>query len=294
MIRQDKGSIVSICSIARAKKLPTSLLRSFGVSDCAQGLAIPYRLMGGELAPRQRIRMGLKARDGFRWDSGQGEIVPYGLWKLNEARNKKFLLVVEGESDCWTLWHHDFPALGLPGSTMQKSLEKSYLQGIYKLYVWQEPDKAGLGFVEGIAKRLYEFQWDGKAFVVELPGCKDVSELHISKGKDFVQILRYILLSARPLQPFIPPIPRQIRRPMDRAGNVSDEKKRRAASYPLEELVEVKNHFMICPFHDDTRPSMWVKGFGYCFVCGKRMDSIEYLRKVKGFSFVEAVEALQR
>ena len=65
-------------------------------------------------APRYRIRTALVAQEGSRWNSGEGKIVPYGLERLDEARKAGYLVLVEGESDCWTLWYQGFPALGIP------------------------------------------------------------------------------------------------------------------------------------------------------------------------------------
>ena len=91
------------------------------------GLQIPYHLPDGTLAPRYRIRTALVAKEGSRWSKGEGTIVPYGLGRLEEARKAGYLVLVEGESDCWTLWYHGFPALGLPGAEMARTLEESML-----------------------------------------------------------------------------------------------------------------------------------------------------------------------
>src|SRR5690242_21608234 len=62
------------------------------------------------------------------------------LERLEEARRMGFLVLVEGESDCWTLWYHDFPALGVPGSEMTNKLKEEYLTDIHRLYVIREPE----------------------------------------------------------------------------------------------------------------------------------------------------------
>ena len=67
--------------LAKLKRLPLKFLNSLGVKDCSGGISIEYRLRNGALAPRQRIRKGLSSKDGFAW-TGNGEIVPYGLWRL--------------------------------------------------------------------------------------------------------------------------------------------------------------------------------------------------------------------
>src|SRR5260370_8457949 len=112
------------------------------------GLHIPYHLVDGTLAPRSRIRTALIAREGSRWSKGDGKIVPYGLERLEEARKAGELVLVEGESDCWTLWYQGFPALGLPGAEMAGTLEESALAGVGQAYIVQEPDAAGAPFVK--------------------------------------------------------------------------------------------------------------------------------------------------
>jgi hypothetical protein len=68
-------------------------------------------------ARRNRIRAFLEHVKGEReqwcyWTPGPGDIEPYCLWRLAEARKAGYLIFPEGESDCWTLWFHLFPALG--------------------------------------------------------------------------------------------------------------------------------------------------------------------------------------
>lgn len=68
----------------------------------------------------------------------------------------------------------------------------------------------------------------------------------------------------------------------------------KARTYPLENLVETRKSWMLCPLHKDRHPSMLVKnGFGYCFSCGGHLDSIGYMMQVRGLTFRQAVEALQ-
>ncbi|GAH15238.1 unnamed protein product, partial [marine sediment metagenome] len=45
----------------------------------------------------------------------------YGLDRLESFKKDGWVLLVEGESDCWTAWYHGIPALGLPGKTHWKS-----------------------------------------------------------------------------------------------------------------------------------------------------------------------------
>ena len=55
------------------------------------------------------------------------------------------------------------------------------------------------------------------------------------------------------------------------------------------------NFWGICPFHDDTNPSMAVnqdKQFYYCFVCNAKGNAINFLRDFENLDFVDAVESI--
>lgn len=77
-------------------------------------------------------------------------------------------------------------------------------------------------------------------------------------------------------------------------GELTDTMIEKARAFPLERLVEPKNEYILCPFHSDRKPSMWVRnGFGFCFPCQKTLDAIGYMMHVKALSFPDAVKALQ-
>ncbi|MDA1310987.1 MAG: CHC2 zinc finger domain-containing protein [Proteobacteria bacterium] len=61
-------------------------------------------------------------------------------------------------------------------------------------------------------------------------------------------------------------------------------------------LVRKGREFLgICPFHNDTKPSMAVvdeKNFYHCFACGAHGDIITFTMEIEGLSFPEAVEKL--
>jgi len=191
---------ITLLDLALEKQLPWKFLFHLGVMEHPSGgLCIPYHLADGILAPRSRIRTALIAREGSRWSKGKGQLVPYGLERLNDARKAGYLVLVEGESDCWTLWYQSFPALGLPGAEMAGVLEESALAGIDRLYIIQEPDTAGATFVKGLANRLKGWQWQGKAFVIRLPGAKDPSDLYTQDRKGFRAAFQQALEHAEPL-----------------------------------------------------------------------------------------------
>jgi DNA primase len=58
----------------------------------------------------------------------------YGLDRLGAARSEGFVVLVEGESDCHTLWHHGYPAVGLPGAAgWKESRDAEPLEGVARV-----------------------------------------------------------------------------------------------------------------------------------------------------------------
>ena len=93
-------------------------LRSLGLTqfsyDGKPAVRIPYFGAGGEeFAVRFRIAL---EGDRFRWEAGNQTV---SLWPRPARRGAKragYVVLVEGESDCHTLWFHGIPALGIPGA----------------------------------------------------------------------------------------------------------------------------------------------------------------------------------
>ena len=191
---------LSLLDLAFEKQLPWQFLCKLGVMEHPSGgLEIPYHRPDVTLAARYRIRTALAAKEGSFWSKGEGSIVAYGLERLEEARKAGYLVLVEGESDCWTLWYHQFPALGLPGAKMAGTLEESVLAGIDRLYIMQEPDAGGTPFVTQIARKLEAWQWPGQACVLRLSGAKDPNALHQQERQGFRAAFQRALDQAQPL-----------------------------------------------------------------------------------------------
>jgi AAA domain len=197
---QTQRTVLTLVDLALDKLLPWKYLIHLGVTEKRAGcLKIPYLLPDGTPAPRHRLRTALVAREGSHWSKGPGEIVPYGLERLEEARKAGYLVLVEGESDCWTLWFHHFPALGVPGVEMVSTLKEAYLAGIERLYIVREPDAAGARFVTHLEQLLQTWKWPGKAYMVSLVDAKDPNELHKKNWKDFKAAFQQALDRAQPL-----------------------------------------------------------------------------------------------
>src|SRR5581483_5383335 len=180
---------------ADAKKLPVDFLRGLGLSTpwinqpCVR---IPYFDPDGhEVAVRFRI--ALEGADRFRWRRGAKPCL-YGLSRLAAARDQKFVVLVEGESDAHTLWVHDVPALGLPGATSWRDEWAVHLDAVPVVYVFQERDRGGAALLD----RLRSSAVRERVRVVQLDGFKDPSALHIASPTDFPTIFRAALAAAEP------------------------------------------------------------------------------------------------
>ena len=201
---QYAGTSFSQCT-HWSPRLPEPFLQSIGVSDNHEKpgeVLVHYHQANNELAKVHRIRTALTATEGDRWTQDQiGPIVPYGLGRLSDE-NQGYLVLVNGEADCWTLWRHGFPALGVPGAKMIPNLEAEHLPSVPKIYVVKEPNKAGGAFVASVAKRLQELAWTGNAFIVCMPkGIKDANELHRRDSAAFATKFQTLLDAADPLPP---------------------------------------------------------------------------------------------
>lgn len=105
----------TLLQYAEAKKLPVGFLKGLGLTDLvymtAPALRIPYFDEHYDLkAIRFRINL---SGDRFRWRRKDQPLL-YGLNRLSGENG--YMVLVEGESDCQTLWLHDIPALGVPGA----------------------------------------------------------------------------------------------------------------------------------------------------------------------------------
>jgi hypothetical protein len=179
------------------KKLPIDFLRGLGLRDVIYlekpAVRIPYPDEEGQ-ETAVRFRVSLDGAEKFRWRSGD-KPRPYGLGLLVEARKAGFVVLVEGESDCHTLWFYEIPALGIPGASNWRDGWATYLDGIEKIYAVIEPDQGGdtlrekLTGCEAIRERLY---------LLDLGKHKDPSALHLANQSRFKERFEIALEDAKP------------------------------------------------------------------------------------------------
>lgn len=180
---------------AAAKALSVVFLQDCGLSDKVlagrPAVRIPYLgASGEELAVRFRV-----APDGdrFRWKSGSKPCL-YGLNRTGDARAAGHVVLVEGESDVHTLWHHGIPAIGLPGATnWREDRDARCFDGIETIYIVIEPDKGG----QSVRKWLGQSAIRARVKLLQLPA-KDPSAMHIADPTGFKRAWQVALLGAVP------------------------------------------------------------------------------------------------
>jgi putative DNA primase/helicase len=103
------------------------------------------------------------------------------LWSLDAIRAIGYVVLVEGESDCHTLWHHEIPALGLPGAgNWREERDAQHLDAIPDIIVIIEADNGG----EAVKKWLSTSSIRDRARLVTLAD-KDASGLHLRDPDSF-------------------------------------------------------------------------------------------------------------
>jgi hypothetical protein len=186
-------------SYAAHKQLPEAFLRTLDVTEIrylgGPALRIPYfGREGHEVAVR--IRRCLD-KDGdrdrrFAWRKGDKPRL-YGLWRLGSP---EYVVLVEGESDCHTLWLHGVPALGIPGAgNWNEARDAAELIGIERIYVVVEPDAGG----QVVQRWIQRSTIRERAFLVELGPFKDPSAMHCADPESFKARLQEALARARPV-----------------------------------------------------------------------------------------------
>lgn len=195
---EDRPDLIpTVAVLAWHKRLPESFL----VDVCKlrddgdkKGVGIPYKVPGQKAI--WKIRTALVAKEGSKWPVGT-PIETYGQWLLAEFLQKgNHLCLVEGESDCWTLWFHGFPALGIPGASAAKALRADQVKDFTRITAWQEPGPGGEQFITGITKRLAEFGWQGEFRVIKGGAIKDPNVLHQRDPEVFAEQFRVMLEEA--------------------------------------------------------------------------------------------------
>lgn len=181
-----QSSGCTLAAYADAKRLPIDFLTGLGLTEftyCgSKAIRIPYRDGAGvECATRFRVNLsrGEQQDDRFRWKQGAKPLL-YGLERLANADDS--VVIVEGESDCHTLWFHGVPAVGLPGAGLwNESRDAGHFDNISTIYVVLEPDTGA----DAVKRWLATSAIRDRVRLVTINGFKDPSALHVADDRAF-------------------------------------------------------------------------------------------------------------
>jgi hypothetical protein len=185
------GDGLTLESLAAAKHLDRRFLLSLGIDEVrrsgAPAIRIPYVGSDGRVEG-VRFRLALAGARRFCWRQGD-RVAVYGLDRLPEVQAAGWVMLVEGETDCWTAWHYGLPALGVPGKATWKLAWREHLTGL-AAYLWQEPGAED--FTRRVARDVPNLH-----VIVAPEGIKDLSEAHC-QGQDVRALIEQLKRQAVP------------------------------------------------------------------------------------------------
>jgi hypothetical protein len=180
---------VRLAELAEAKQLDAEKLRAWHVREIPAGhateapnggIAIPY-LTRENKQHAVRYRLALEGDNRFKWRKDDTAIL-YGLWRLREWTDSDTLYLCEGESDTWTLWHADLPALGIPSASTWREEWWQLLKPFRRIVILPDRDDAGRQMANRITETCPADMHD-RVHVLLLPdGIKDANELWQREG----------------------------------------------------------------------------------------------------------------
>ena len=139
--------------------------------------------ISGQLAKSWRCGFGSRLRATASAGKPGTKLCLYGQDRLADAQRVGHVVLVEGESDCHTLWYHGIPALGLPGAgNWREDRDAGHLDGIETIYVVIEPDRGG----EAVRQWLAQSKIRDRVKLIHLP-TKDPSALYLEDRHQFPQ-----------------------------------------------------------------------------------------------------------
>lgn len=197
---RHSDALLTLDAYAEAKGFDVPYLQGQGLfEDQKQGIGFPYYgpPPAKELvSTRYRRTLG---KTGFLWQKGaKAKTLLYGLWKLDKIETEGRAILVEGESDCLTLWKHGYPALGAPGADTLTFANARYLLNLERLYVIDEQDKGAEQFIPSLTQHLAAAEWQGELRIVRLGSHKDPSDLYLADPNHFRERFDQALAEANP------------------------------------------------------------------------------------------------
>ena len=183
---------LSVAALAEDSGLPIDFLSEQRVADGSgrqprQPCVDFHYLDFNGITVAIRRRFSLEGLDPTQWRSGDRPSL-YGLWRLEDAMEAGYVILVFDEIDALLLWRAGFHALALPGAEAWRPEWAGLLESIDRIYLWSgdtpAPAKkvaADLPRIELIIEPapshlLPAFHQDPDAFDKEVNGAMDRAE----------------------------------------------------------------------------------------------------------------------
>ena len=189
----QSSSNFTIEKLAKDKGFSSEELKKYDVEDINRGVKIPYKTYYGDPAVRYRLRYP----DKKCWNNSdsKADILCYGIWNVQDY-DSDYVIIVEGESDCWTLWKYDLQTIGVPGNSMHKKIKQRYVDKFDKIYIWQEHDKSGKKFVKNVKSRLETLDFKGEVYKLFDEQFDDPNDIYLSRRENFKSYIKKLFKRA--------------------------------------------------------------------------------------------------
>lgn len=241
---------------------------------------------------RQR-RPGLDGE--WIWNLEGVDPIPYRLPGIMKHRNRKSpIFIAEGEKDVDTLTSLGVVATCNAGGAGKWKLEfRKYFYG-YPVAIIPDNDEPGKKHALDVARKL-----DGSAESIKIISLgMDQKKFDVSDWVDMGGGKKELFELYEKEKFHVPEktikneikIKKTIEYDYEKSNTLEI-----ARNTKIYEIVGTRSKRKIkCLWHDDGKPSLFLydDGHGFCFVCMKRVDSIEYVMKSSGKTFWQAVKLL--
>jgi hypothetical protein len=198
------SELIDVALLADVKKIPIDVLTGFGLQDIPDGgVRIDYVTPDGGPG-RARLRWQITGLTGSTFDDSDNPITAYWVSRNRElAGRRDVVLLTEGESTCWTLWHLGFAAVGFPGADEVDCLELGHLEPAATAVIvaeWDDPDTYPNGvadFVTRVIQRLRACGFRGTIKVLDMaPVAEDINALYQSDPAGVERALENLIEAA--------------------------------------------------------------------------------------------------
>jgi hypothetical protein len=242
---------VTVARYALAKRLPPAFLKQhFKLQTVRRkgqfAVEMPAFDMDGQLVSTN-YRMNLTKTDGIddRFQRAKGDAaIPYGLWRLAEARERGYLTLVEGESDVHTLAYHGEPALGIAGANgWKEARDAPLLEAIESILLVVERDRGGAVLKSAMTHSSIR----PRVRTIDLGAFKDPSGLHCDDPDRFRERWEAAKAAAVPLPD-----------PEDTSAEEATAALALAADllHAPDLLEQITGVITVCGYAGDTTPAM--------------------------------------